>query len=355
MRSIALGRFHKIASGVLAVQLVLVAVIALGSRGDEPIKARPIVVGFDAAKVTRLAVFAGGGGGSGDAKPAVELAKRGAGWVVASSFDYPADKAKVDELLGAIAKLAAAEPIATQRARHGQLHVADGDYERKLVIGVDGGTDLTLFVGAPAGARDTAVRLGGDDRVWAASGTSPYAIGTEPRQWVDVKYVDVPRDQIAQVTIQRGGSTVALARPSAPAAAWTATVDGAPLAIGAGEELDAAMLEHVVGQATNLELAAPADPKRDASAPTATITIARDAPQPPASGSNARPPEPPAPLVIDVIADGDRYWVHDRRSARAVVVDKARLDDVVTVARDKLVKKKPATDPPRAGSAAPTE
>jgi hypothetical protein len=45
--------------------------------------------------------------------------------------------------------------------------------------------------------------------------------------------------------------------------------------------------------------------------------------------------------------------VHDRSRPRAVLVDKARLDDVVGVERDKLVKKPPPpapATPPGAGS-----
>lgn len=42
--------------------------------------------------------------------------------------------------------------------------------------------------------------------------------------------------------------------------------------------------------------------------------------------------------MIDVIADGTRYWVKLRGAPRAVFVDKARLDAVVEAERAKLVK-----------------
>ena len=40
--------------------------------------------------------------------------------------------------------------------------------------------DITLFVGGPAGARRTAVRLGGDDKVYAVTGLTAYTVGSEP-------------------------------------------------------------------------------------------------------------------------------------------------------------------------------
>jgi uncharacterized spore protein YtfJ len=68
------------------------------------------------------------------------------------------------------------------------------------------------------------------------------------------------------------------------------------------------------------------------------------------SGSGSGSSAPPAPIVLDVIADGDSYWVHDRAKPTAITVDKSRLEAVVQLDHDKLVKK-PAP-PPEPGKAA---
>jgi len=350
-----LTRFHKILIAALAVQLVLVVFVMTRSDDSVALKEHPILPGFDAAKVTRLQVFSGQ-----DAKP-IDLVKRDAGWVLASAFDYPVDQVKVTDVLSPLAKLAAAAPIATQASRHKQLHVADADFERKLVITRDG-KDVTLYIGGAAGARRTAVRIGGDDQVFGVTGMSAATVGTEPRQWVDASYVKIAPADIARVVVQRDATTVELARPAAPpppaagsgagsgsappppapaAEHWNAAVRGAPIALAAGESLDDAAIDRLVGQVAAIELSSPADPKRDAAKPTATITIERKV------GGAATP----APTVLDVIADGTSYWVHDRSLSRAALVDKARLDDVVGVDRDKLVKKPPPpAPPPGAGS-----
>src|SRR4051812_35524863 len=121
-----LTRFHKILIGLLVLQLGLVALTALRHDDAAPIKEQPLLAGFDAAKVTRLQVFA-----AGSAKP-IDLARRDASWVLASHYDYPVDATKVTDVLTPIAKMAAAAPLSTQKSRHGQLHVADTDFERKL-------------------------------------------------------------------------------------------------------------------------------------------------------------------------------------------------------------------------------
>jgi hypothetical protein len=371
-----LTRFHKILIAALALQAALIVVVHTRGSDSAVVREQALLPGFDAAKVTRVQVY--GPTGTGDGKP-IDLVKRGADWVVASGFDYPADASKISDALSAVSKLAAAAPIATQAARHKQLHVADGDFERKLVI-TSGGKDLALFVGGAAGARRTAVRVGGSEDVYGVTGLGAATIGSEPRAWIDPSYVKVPSADIAKLTIVRDGKTIELARAPAPAAdakpgagsaaGSGATIAGAPIALAAGETLDESAIERLLNTAGTIDATAPGDPKRDASKPVATITIERKPAAAPSAGAGsgsagasagsaapasspapASPPAPAPPIVIDVVADGASYWVHDRSSPRAVLVDKARLDEVVGLERDKLVKK-PAPPSAHGGAAA---
>lgn len=359
-----LTRFHKILLGLLAAQVLLIIVVAM--RGDDSgaLKEHPLVAGFDAAKVTRLQVFAGEVGKPGETGKPIDMVKRDASWVMASSFDYPVDQAKINDVLSPIAKLSAAAPIATQAGRHKQLKVADTEFERKLVITSDG-KDLTLYIGASAGARRTAVRIGGSDNVYAVTGISAFTAGSEPRQWVDTGYVKVPTDEIGKVVVHRGATSIELARPAPPPAAgsgsgegsgsapppsppsapppqhWNVAVGEAPVVLATGESIDDTAIDRLVSLAGTIELSAPADPKRDAKAPTATITIERKA-----SGATTA-----APTVLDVIADGTSFWVHDRSLSRAAMVDKARIEELVNLDRDKVVKKPPPPPPKNAAPA----
>ena len=323
-----LTRFHKILIGLLIVQVILVVVVFGFGGGQATQVDKPLLPGFDASKVTRVQVFA-----KDNAKAAVDLVKKDTTWRIASAFDYPAEDSKVTAVLGPIAKMAASAPIATQQARHAQLHVGDTEFERKLVITVDG-KDVTLFLGSPAGSRRNAVRLGGDDRVYAVSGVSAFTAGTEPRQWIATSYVNVPRDDVAKLAITRDGSSAEFTRDGD---AWKATIDGAAVTPGKDETLDTTAIDDIVSAATNLDASAPADPKRDASKPTATITIDHKAAK-------------SKPTIVDVVADSTSYWVHDRALDRAVTVDKARLERAVTIEHGKLIKKPTPKAPAAAGS-----
>ncbi|HEY0195482.1 MAG TPA: DUF4340 domain-containing protein, partial [Kofleriaceae bacterium] len=258
-----LTRFHKILIGVLAVQIVLAVIVLTRGDGNVARKERPLFSGLDAAQVTRVQVSSAAG-------TPIDLVKHDASWVLASGYDYPVDAAKVSDALSPIAKLTAGDPIATQASRHKQLHVADDDFERKVVI-TAGGKDTTLYIGGPAGIRRTAVRLGGEDQVYAVSGISAALIGAEPRAWLDTGYVKLPTDEVVKVSIQgAAGKAIELARVDAR---WTAKIAGAPIALDKGETLDEAAVARLVGAVTLIDLTTPADAKRDASKPTATITI----------------------------------------------------------------------------------
>ena len=315
-----LTRFHKILIGLLAVQLALAVVILVRGDAHAVEKPQPLLAGFDAATVTRVQVV-------GNDKTTVDLVNKNGAWVVASSFDYPVEESKVTDLMSQIAKLSAAAPIATQDRRHKQLGVADTDFQRKLVI-TAGGKDTTLFVGGSAGLRRTAIRFAGDARVYGVTGLSAYAIGNEPKLWVATTYSNIPQEEIAKVTIDRAGTSTVIERQGDK---WTT-----PLTLAQGETIDQDKLAGLVTNVARIELAAPADPKRDATKPTATITIEKTA------QDNATP----APTVIDVISDGERYWVKTRGADRAVLVDKAALDDVIGVERSKLVKRVTTQSPP---------
>ncbi|MGE3455719.1 MAG: DUF4340 domain-containing protein, partial [Kofleriaceae bacterium] len=320
-----LTRLHKILIGLLVAQIALVVVTATQCGEPPATTEQPLLAGFDAATVTRLQVFPSNG-------PPIDIVKRDTGWVLASSFDYPVEPNKVTDVLAPIAKMAAADPIATQPARHAQLRVGEAAFERKLVI-TAAGKPITLFVGSPAGSRRNAVRFGGDDRVYAVSGVSASAIGGEPASWVNTLYVNVPRDEVAKVVIDRKGSLIELAKVTIPAPAegsgamppppgpdqWNVAIGGAPVKLAAGETIDTAAINQIVASATSIQMATPGNPNHNVVNPAATLTIERKA-----TGAT-----PTGPLIIDIVAiDDGNYWVHERGRNQAVLVPKPRLDNV---------------------------
>ena len=306
-----LTRFHHTLIGVLVAQVALAVV--LFARGGESGggKETLLLPGFDAAKVTHVQITGAGA-------PPVELAKQGDTWVVASSFNYPVDRTKLDGALAPLAKLAAAETVASTKSRHAQLEVADDKFQRKVVIDA-GGKQTTLYLGGAAGLRRNALRIGGSDDVYPVGGVSGFSFPNNATQWVSPHYLSIPKDQIAKVTIKRKDT---LEFTHAADGKWTATVDGGPV-----DPVDSDEIDRLVTQLSGLDLGDPADPKRDASAPTATIAIELKA----APGASV------AAIMVDVIEDGAKAWVHQRALDRAITVDKSTFE-APSVDKAKLVK-----------------
>lgn len=357
-----LTRAHKILIGLLVVQVALVLLTSLRGGDPAPVKDTPLLTGFDPAKVTRVRLY----GASAD-KPGVDLVRKGAGtWVVASHSDYPADEAKVKGLLEPLGKIAAGDPIATSATRHKQLRVADREFDRKIVLDVEGAGEKTLVIGNATGPRRSALRVG-TDAVYAALEVPSFI--AEPAGFVSTRYVDVPKAEIERIAIRRDPQMIELARvaapvpapadvgagsgsgagsgadagagsAAAPAETWQVLIDGSPVKLAPGESIDTEAIDRIVGLAASIDLKTPGDPKRDASKPTATITLHRKTVE--------------QAIILDVIEDGESYWLRQRGLERAIVVDKPTLADLVLVEGAKLVKKPEPPPPPApgAGSAA---
>jgi hypothetical protein len=333
-------RLNKILIGLLVVQAVLAAIVLLRDDDTALAAQRPIVAGLDPKLVTKIAVY------DKDAEaPGLELSKTDAGWQLASHFGHPASAEKVDELLTKIAALRTRGPIATTALRLDQLRVGDKAFERKLVFTTPKG-DVTLLVGTSAGGRSNAVRVGGTPGAHGVTTLSSWAVDPAPSRWIETSYFEVDRERIVRVVIQAPSGAVELDRG---ATGWQLTAAGQPVALAPGEQLDTAAVETIVGAVARMTVFEPADPARDASAPTATISI-WVTPEDPA-GPAASPDQRVADHTIDVVLDGENYWVRERGRPTAGKLGKHGLASVVEATRAKLVKT--ATPSPSPKPAAP--
>ncbi len=355
-----MNRTNKILAGALLVQLVLAVLVFLRHDDNRIGKLEPLVDGLEAEKVDRIRVFdAWPPAREGDAgkekkgakpdQPAVELVKRGSDWQLASDFDYPADASKVTELLEKVTAIRTRGAIASGKTRQKQLEVADDNYQRKLVL-TAGGKDVTLYVGASAGSRQTSVRLAGSDQVHAASGLSAFAVGATPAAWIDTAYFKVEKEQIASVEVTNQNGTFSL-EPGA-GGTWSVELNGKPVAVPAGQEIDKDMIDRVVSRISSLTMTEPGDPKRAIDKPTVTVTV-RMKSEPPPTGPDGGPPavsQPGQEYTVDFAEAGekDRTFVKVRGSQHAALVNALSVSDLAELSASKVVRKhedKPAPPP----------
>lgn len=354
-----MNRTNKILAGALLVQLAI-AVLIFVSHDDPTIgKLEPLIAGVDAEKVERVRVFdawppakgedAAGPKDKKPDQPAIELVKRGSDWQLASHFDYPADGDKVKELVDKLTAIRTRGALASGKTRQKQLEVADDNYQRKVII-TAGGKDVTLYVGASAGARQTSVRLAGSDQVHGASGLSAFAVGATPSSWIDTAYFKVDKEQIASVEVTNPNGTFSL-EPGA-GGTWSVELNGKPVDVPAGQEIDKDLIDRAVNRIATLTMNEPGDPKRAVDKPQVTVTV-RMKSEPPPAGPDGGPPAVSAPgqeYTIDFAEGGvkDKSFVKLRGSQHAALVNTLSVTDLVELSASKVVRKiedKPAAPP----------
>src|SRR5258705_5230551 len=103
-------------------------------------------------------------------KGSVELRRKGDGWTIASAWDYPADKKKVQELLDELKKVRTGTISGSQRSSHQQFKVDD---EKGIQVYLFDSKDQKLgrvVIGGDAPTRTlssgTFVRFEDEDQVW---------------------------------------------------------------------------------------------------------------------------------------------------------------------------------------------
>jgi hypothetical protein len=205
------GRWNQILGIVLVIQVALVA-FTHWPRSADDVQSHPLV-SFARDAITEIEITAGGDPQSGSAKPeeSVFLTNKGTdGWIISNAHDYPADPAKVTELLDKLSALTVKKPVATQETSQSSLKVADKDFGRKVRLKA-GADELTFYVGA---ARSNAVnvRKAGEKEVYEAKGVSEYQLKNSARGFYDSSYTNTPFDSIDRFTLKNPSGTFSLVR-----------------------------------------------------------------------------------------------------------------------------------------------
>lgn len=192
----------------LGVQLLFVAV---AWWPQDPSAGLPQPV-FDLSREAISQISVASRPAEGEPPEPVVLARKadGDGWVIRSAADFPADAARVDELLDAVLGLRAGPPIATRAASHEALSVGDESYGRRLSVQSDGEPDSWL-VGA-ATSRSVHLRPAGEDTVYLASGASEWSFRDSPSSYWQASYVDEDPARFEAVAVENAHGTLRFER-----------------------------------------------------------------------------------------------------------------------------------------------
>jgi hypothetical protein len=281
-------RSHKILTAVLAAQLLLAAaLLALQWRSAaEPEEAAVASMQVDA--VDRLTI-------EGPDQLKTVLTRQGGQWRVAQAGDFPADAARVRQLLERVAGLKSGLPVATSADGAERFRVADTNFERRLTAEGGGRVLANLLVGSAQGARRSHVRRAGEHEVLLVE-LAVADLPAKDEEWLDMGLLQLPRSDIDAIEVgdlrlvrqdARAASSAAAASSANTASAAQPAASAAPAALptwvatglAEGEQLDATAVEKLAGMLAGLRiggvLGTKPQPTHGLDKPASTLTVVR--------------------------------------------------------------------------------
>ena len=199
------------------------------------------------------------------------------GWTLAEKGGYPVQPREVRELVLGVANLKLVEAKTADQARLKRLELEDPTAEaaksRQVALLGEGGAPIaTVVVGKSkpglygGGRGGVYVRRAGEQQSWLAAGELD--VPDDALDLVDQTVVDIPAEQVAQITLHPAGGAAPIRLHRPDAAAETFAVDAA---LPEGRALDPGSVDQVAGALAGLtlqdvkpatELAVPADAPR---------------------------------------------------------------------------------------------
>jgi hypothetical protein len=308
--------------GVLLVQLVLLLLIAAPwSSGSGSTGPRNLLPELETSSPSRIEI--------GEGYERLVLSREADSWHVEQAGGYPADGAKVDQLLADLRNLEVRRPVVSGSRYHEALKVSEDQNERRLSLQHAGSSeaDVVLFVGSSPNYGVNHVRRGDEDEVYEARGLSPWDLRAESGSWIDTQLLDVRAEDVMSLKLSNPNGEIELARSNGT---WVLGGGG-----DAAAPLDPMKVDSLVRSIGTLRFSEPAgkiDEGQDYGfgAPSATLELVYDI-----DGQISESFE----LIVGDEADeeaGTRYS-HASGSEYSVVIGKTDADRLLTKTVEELL------------------
>jgi len=217
-----------LASATVVLVAIAIIVLASGDRGVS--RAAPGQPAFPAlaAKLGDVASVTVSRNGT-----TMTLIRDGDSWLVAEKGNYPANAAKISQIVRAMADLTLVEPKTQKPDLYARLEVEDPGNGKSALVAVkdkSGGDLAQAIVGKRrydrlgAGNDGVYLRKPGEAQTWLARGTLDPS--GDPASWLDRPIIDISEKKIAKVTLTQPDGTKLVISRAAPDASFV--VEDAP-------------------------------------------------------------------------------------------------------------------------------
>jgi len=163
-------------SAVLVLQILIGAGLYLNKHNAPQSGESQTLLSLDMAQIDKITIQQEGS--------AATLLKNGDNWLLPKLEQLPADKAKLQGLLGKLETLQTGWPIATTSSSHERFEVSKNKHQRHLQLYQGEQLKAELFIGTSPGFRKVHVRKAGQEAVYSAK-LNTFDLPAEDDQWLD--------------------------------------------------------------------------------------------------------------------------------------------------------------------------
>jgi len=257
-----MNRRNQILIGVLALQLVLVAIVFWPRQATTAAAGQALFPGVTADLISGLSV-------TGSQGETIRLAKSDGEWILPDADSYPALTGTVTTFVSKIAGLTADRLIAQTSASHKRLKVADDDFNARVDFDLSDGSRHRLYVGSSAGYDVTYVRADDQEPVYQVSGLSISDASSRATAWIEPVYFTVDRDELVALTLENANGRLEFVKDQAGTWMMAGMV--------AGETLNQNAVTSLVNGASSVSMLRPLGKEEEAGyglqAPLAVVTL----------------------------------------------------------------------------------
>lgn len=265
-----MNRRNQILAGLLALQIVLIAVVFWPGQGANA-TATALFPDTSVDDVQTLTIRQG--------DTSIELARGDDGWVLPAADDYPANAVTASDTISKVLQIDTRRLVADDTSSHARLEVTEADAQRVVTLETMDGETLTLLVGSSPSFRATNVRREDSNSVYTTSALQASDLRTDYANWIDTSYMAIPQADVQAVTVENSQGTLSFTEVSTD----TWTLDD----LADGETFNQNNFDSLLTRFSGINMVRPlgqdALPEYGMDAPAATVTIVHQ----PAGGETA--------------------------------------------------------------------
>ncbi len=208
-----MDRTQRLLAGILAAQLVLLALLHNPFASHRAAADQPLLPGLASITPEKLEIDGGEGA-------SVTFERAAGAWALGEPKGYPVTPGKVEKVIQDLEHLSARRQVVSGSRYHAALKVEANDFERRVRIWEKpaGSPRVDLYLGSSPSYGVSHVRVGGNDRVYEASGLSAYDIPAEPGSWIERSLVAIPAQDVTRLEVTNRKGSFALEKQGG---AWT--------------------------------------------------------------------------------------------------------------------------------------